>query len=83
MKSVFLVQHLHTLDDECENVKIIGIYRTQDAALAAIEKVKDQPGFEEFPELRNPLEDYEVEDGFYIDEYTLDEDHWTDGYATV
>jgi hypothetical protein len=62
MKSVFLVQHLHTLDDECEDVKIIGIYRTREAALAAIEKVKDQPGFEEFPELRNPLEDYAIID---------------------
>jgi hypothetical protein len=83
MKSVFLVQHLHTLADECEDVKIIGIYRTKEAALTAIEKVKTQPGFADCPQLRNPLIDENVEDGFYIDEFTLDEDHWTDGYAIV
>lgn len=83
MKSVFLVQHLNTLPDECEDVKIIGIYRTKEAALRAIEQVKAQPGFADSPQLRDPLLDEDVEDGFYIDEYTLDEDHWTDGYVTV
>ena len=83
MKSVFLVQHLHTLADECEDVKIIGIYQTREAALKAIEKVKTLPGFADYPQLRNPLIDVNVEDGFYIDEFTLDEDHWTHGYVTV
>lgn len=83
MKTVFLVQHLHTLADGCEDLKIIGIYSTKEAAFSAIEKVKTQPGFSECPQLREPSVDENVVDGFYIDEYTLDEDHWTDGYLTV
>jgi hypothetical protein len=82
MKSVFLVQHLHTLRDECEDVKIIGIYRTKEAAMRAIERVKTQPGFADYPQLRNPLIEDNVENGFYMDEYTLDEGHWTSGYVT-
>jgi hypothetical protein len=83
MKSVFLVQHLHNLSDDKEDVKIIGIYRTKQAALDAIERLKDLPGFSDFPYLRDPLKDINIESGFYIDEHKLDEDSWTTGYVTV
>lgn len=82
MKSVFLVLHLHMLD-ECEDVKTIGIYRTREAALSAVERLKTQPGFEDHPQVRNPLVDEDSEEGFYIDEFKLDEDHWTEGFITI
>jgi hypothetical protein len=83
MKSVYLVQHLHNLSGDREDIKIIGIYRTERAAIEAIERAKTLPGFNDHPELRNPIVDINVESGFYIDEYKLDEDHWTEGYVTV
>ena len=82
MKTVFLVQHLHIQPDESEDIKIIGIYTSSEAALEAIERAKILTGFADYPQLINPLKD-EEENGFYIDEYSLDEDHWTDGYVTV
>jgi hypothetical protein len=68
---LFVVQHLHVLDDGEEDVKFIGVYSTRDAALLAVGRLGLKPGFRETPE------------GFSIDPYTLDEDSWQDGYSTV
>ena len=38
-------------------------------ARAAIERMKDKPGFAEFPQ------------GFEVCPYSLDRDHWTDGFV--
>ncbi|MFW5426642.1 MAG: serine kinase [Methylophagaceae bacterium] len=80
MKSVFVLEHLHTLPSSEESWKRIGIYRTWDDALAAIERVKSQPGFSNYSELVDRLDD---KDGFHIDEYHLNEDNWQEGYVTV
>jgi hypothetical protein len=82
MPSVYLLQHLHVLSNGEEDVKIIGIYSSSSTALAAIDRVKDQPGFSDFPCLIDPLSEDEV-DGFYIDEYILDQDHWPEGFITI
>lgn len=71
MNSVYVLQHVHELHDDHEDVKFIGAYSTQEMAQQAIERLKDQPGFKETPH------------GFYIDEYDIDVDHWTEGYITV
>ena len=47
---------------------LIGVYSSDAEARAAIERVKNQPGFAEFPE------------GFQICPYQLDRDHWTEGF---
>lgn len=70
MEYVYLLSHVHPLksrDDE----KLIGIYRTEDEAKAAIQRLLPQPGFSLCP------------GGFVIDSYGLDEDHWTEGYVTT
>jgi len=67
---VFLVQHAYYLEEE-EEIKIIGIYSTQDKAEEAIAKLRSQPGFQDTPK------------DFYIDTYTMDQDHWSEGYVTV
>jgi hypothetical protein len=82
MKSVFIVQRLHVLPGEHEDVKIIGIYTTMAAALAAVDTVKDQNGFRDNPNLVNPEAEESNAQGFCIDEYDLDMDHWEDGYVT-
>ena len=82
MKTVFIVQHLNVLPGGQENVKFIGAYRSSEAAHAAIERLKAQPGFCDYPQLIDPLIADEVA-GFYIDEYELDKDQWAEGFVTV
>ena len=53
-----------------ENTELlIGVYSTEMAAKAAIERLKAKPGFAEFP------------GGFQIHPYQLDRDHWIDGFV--
>ena len=82
MKTVYLLEHLHILPDESEDIKTIGVYRSKEEAIAAIERLKNQPGFLEFSKLIDPsIEDYG--DGFYLQEYELGKDQWTDGFVTA
>ena len=71
MNSVYLVQHVHTIDEDEENVKTIGIYSTRQIAQEAIARISLQEGF------RDAL------DGFHVDKYKLDEDNWSEGYVTI
>jgi len=66
MDRVFLLWHEH--DDDG---KLIGVYSSEENAIAARGRVTDKPGFVEVPE------------GFTIDAYELDKDHWTEGYVTA
>jgi hypothetical protein len=81
MNSVFIVQHLHRFPNGEECVKMIGTYRTRESACAAVERLRSQPGFRDLPAIVNPLED-EDDQGFHVDEYQLDKDHWCQGYVT-
>lgn len=66
---VFILQHVHELEDD-EDVKMIGVYSTCETAEQAIQRMLIQPGFSGAP------------DGFHISRYRLDDDHWTEGYVT-
>ena len=79
---VYLVQHLHVINENEEDVKIIGIYSSEENAIDAINRLKTQPGFKDSPEIINPLTDNKT-DGFYIDKYKVDEDNWIEGFVTV
>jgi len=68
--SVFLLQHTHVHSDGTEDDKIIGIYSSKQAAEAAVKRAVKREGFNKSPE------------GFNIDECTLDEDDWIEGYFT-
>lgn len=68
---VFILHHVHTFEDGNEDVKLIGVYSSHESAAAAIERLRQQPGFCDAPE------------GFIIDRYPLDVDHWTEGYVTI
>lgn len=70
MKKVYLLEHTHDEGNINEDVKRIGIYDSYELAQEAQNRVKDQPGFIDYP------------DGFYIDEYIIDKDYWVDGFAT-
>ena len=70
MDNVYILWHSYDLDD-CEETKLIGVYKTQDDAEAALERVKSQPGFCNRP------------NDFHISKYELGKDHWTEGFITV
>ncbi|MEH6393317.1 hypothetical protein [Pseudoalteromonas sp.] len=80
MKSVYLLEHLHVISDDNECVKTIGIYASEVDALNAVERLKHQPGFKDFPVV-NPLSG--DESGFYINTYQIGEDNWSEGFETV
>jgi len=55
--------------DDCDDCALfIGVYSKEEQAKAAIERVKSQKGFIDFPE------------GFHIYPYELNKDHWTQGF---
>ena len=67
MQKVFILWHVDGAEDE----KLIGVYRTEADAKAAIERIRSKPGFATFPE------------GFQVCPYELGRDHWTDGFVVV
>jgi hypothetical protein len=71
MDEVFLLWHVQKLDDDREDEKLIGVYRSRGDAEAAIKRVGSQPGFAETPH------------EFEICPYRLNQDHWTEGCITV
>jgi hypothetical protein len=71
MNTVYILHHVRSDDDYGDDAKLIGVYRSEDAAAAAVSRLKDQPGF------RDHLS------GFHAEAYRLDQDHWTEGFVTV
>lgn len=70
MEDVYVLQHVHRLDEDDENVKMIGVYSSEERAQEAVARMSKQPGFRD------------ATDGFCIDRYSLDQDHWAEGYVT-
>jgi hypothetical protein len=50
---------------------LIGVYTSEEAAKSAIGRLKDQPGFRDYPQ------------GFNVYERVLDKDSWIEGFARV
>jgi hypothetical protein len=67
---VFVLWHVHEFPDGEEDAKLIGIYSSWELADEAKQRALSQPGFREAP------------DGFCIDRYAVNQDHWTEGYIT-
>ncbi len=82
MSSVFILEHLHVHTDGEECWKRIGVYTTYGDALSAIDRMKVQPGFADYPHL---IDDNHSPcgSGFNIDEYELNQDHWQEGFFTT
>jgi len=66
---VYVLQHVAKTGDE-ENVKFIGVYSSEQNAKDAINRFKNKPGFSKFRE------------GFNIDVYKLNDDHWVEGFVS-
>lgn len=68
---VYIVQHVHELPGGDEDVKLIGVYSSEERAWDAVSRLAQLPGFAQAPQ------------GFHVDAYELDRDHWTEGFVTV
>jgi hypothetical protein len=77
VNTVYLLWHAHEFkdrqDDEklIDDEKFIGAYRTEEDAVAAIDRLRNKPGFRHFPE------------GFQISKCELNKDNWTEGFVTA
>jgi len=60
-----LLEHLHVLADGEDEVKTIGIYASAEDARAAVERLKNQPGFRDHPRIVIPEVDAQ-RNGFHI-----------------
>ena len=71
--TVFVLEHARYKDDDknndVEDFKIIGVFATEQQAQAAIEQLKSQSGFKEYP------------NGFHIDAYPLNQINWSQGFG--
>lgn len=63
---VFTLQH--TIDDHDSEPKFLGVYATRQEAEVAVERFRKRDGFCNHTE------------GFHIDEYELNKDHWESGF---
>jgi len=71
IEKVWLLWFERERDEGDDTELLIGVYRSEDAAKEAIERVKVQPGFRDFAQ------------GFSIYETVLDKDNWTDGFVRL
>ena len=70
MTEVFVLQHVAREGSDSEDIKFIGVYSTESAAREAIHRPMPQPGFTDYP------------NGFRIDRYERDHDHWVEGFIS-
>ena len=71
--TVFVLEHARYKDDDrnndVEDFKLIGVFATEQQAASAIEQLKTQPGFKDYP------------NGFHIDAYPLNQVNWSSGFG--
>ncbi|MEU4426794.1 hypothetical protein AB0F81_39750 [Actinoplanes sp. NPDC024001] len=58
-------------EEDGDDLKILGVYSTEQKAEERLVRARELPGFRDEP------------DCFLIAPYTLDEDRWTEGFATA
>ncbi len=67
---VFLLHHVHEFSDGEEDMKLIGVYSSEERAEEAKQRALTLLGFRDLP------------DGFSIDHYTVDADHWSEVFTS-
>jgi len=71
--TVFVLEHVSRKDTNSDtynnDMKLIGVFATESQAQAAVEQLKSQPGFKDYP------------DGFHIDAYPLGQINWQTGFG--
>jgi hypothetical protein len=71
ISSVCILWFVPLGDEYKERAMLIGVYLNKIACDQAIDRLKVQPGFRDYPE------------GFEVDGYVVGEDHWREGFVSV
>jgi len=79
--TLYIVEHLHILYDDVEDIKFLGVFSTKEKAEKAIQMLSKQPGFKDFPKI---IDDNDIIEGFYIMKVVVDEiAEWKEGFNTI
>jgi hypothetical protein len=65
---LFVLKYVHEFENGEEDIKLIGLYSSEENARQAIKRLQRKPGFRERPR------------GFQLDPMELDRDHWVNGF---
>jgi hypothetical protein len=71
MQYVYLVHHTHVISRNNEDVKLIGVFSSEEKAQEIVKKYENISGFKESKK------------GFNIDKYQIDAECWTEGFCTI
>jgi len=66
---VYMLWHSYVKESGVEDVKLVGVYSSEERAKEGLKQVRSQPGFRDHPE------------GFEIDGMRLDLTGWSGGFA--
>lgn len=69
--AVYIVHHVRAEPGRADDVRMIGVYSSKEAAKNAVLRARMQPGFRRFP------------GGFKILKYSLDQDQWAAGFPAA
>lgn len=71
MPTVYILWHVRPGEDDADdsNAKLIGVFDSKENAQSAIARLLNKPGFKDYPE------------HFHINDYELNEMHWTSGFG--
>ncbi len=67
---VYALWHSYEKEPGDEDIKLIGVYSSEEQAKEGLEQVRFQPGFRDYPE------------GFEIDAMLLNRTGWSGGFAS-
>lgn len=67
----YLVQHEYEFPEEIDHTRLIGAFATKRDARRAVGSLKKAPGFRDYKR------------GFYIADFEMGQESWTEGYITV
>ena len=70
MQKIYYLYHVRYEDTDDEDFRIIGIYSSRKQAKLAIERMKKKPGFIDFP------------DDFQIIQDVINREGWLEGFVT-
>jgi len=71
MTKVYLLWHIHGVSDGEDNEKLIGVYATEADATEAVGRLREKPGFKDFP------------GGFQIAPCAINRDGWSEGFISA
>jgi hypothetical protein len=69
MATLFVLQHLRKDPDGYDNLKLIGVFSSEDLAKKVLESHRALLGFVDYP------------NGFDLAKYELDQGYWTEGFV--